>query len=76
MVHDRVRTRDPWHALPSCCDHGYKFENLASWRCLSSLTTGGAGVAAVSIVDKEHCNWATRGYFSGRSFYLSHGFDF
>ena len=23
MVHDRIRTRDPWHASPSCCDHGY-----------------------------------------------------
>ena len=39
-------------------------------------TTDGAGVAAVSILDKEHCNWAIRGYFSARIFYLSHGFDF
>ena len=23
MVHDRIRTWDPWHASPSCCDHGY-----------------------------------------------------
>ena len=27
-------------------------------------TTDGAGVAAVSILDKKHCNWAIRGYFS------------
>ena len=76
MVHDRVRTRDPWHALPSCCDHGYKFENLANWRCLSSLTTGGAGVAAVSIVDKEYCIGLSEVTFQAGFFYLSHGFDF
>ena len=23
MVHDRIRTRDPWHASPSCNDHVY-----------------------------------------------------
>ena len=29
-------------------------------------TTDGAGVAAVSILDKEQCNWAIRGHFSVR----------
>ena len=39
-------------------------------------TTDGAGVAAVSILDKEHCNWSVRGHFSARIFYLCHDFDF
>ena len=39
-------------------------------------TTDGAGIAAVSIFDKEHFNWSIRDHFSSRIFYLSHDFDF
>ena len=31
-------------------------------------TTDGAGIAAVSILDKEHCNWAITSHFSARIF--------
>ena len=39
-------------------------------------TTDGAGIAAVSILGKEQCNWAIRGHFSVCIFYLSHCFYF
>ena len=31
-----------------------------------SSSLDGAGIAAVSILDKEHCNWAIIGHFSAR----------
>ena len=33
------------------------------------LTTDGAGVAAVSITDKEHYNWAIKVHFSAEIFF-------
>ena len=35
----------------------------------------GAGIAAISILDKEHCNWAIRGTFLS-IFFHGLGFDF
>ena len=34
------------------------------------LTIGGAGVAAVLNLDKEHQNYATRGHFPARIFFI------
>ena len=39
-------------------------------------TTDGAGVAAVSILDKEQCNWAIRGHFSVKIFLPQSLFSF
>ena len=53
-----------------------EFEKLVKQNQFFVPTTDGAGVAAISILDKEHCNQSIRGHFSAKIFYLGHEFDF
>ena len=56
MVHDRIRTRDPWHASPSCCDHGYFssfYYKLLKFKALTNRSAVGV------VVTSPFNNWKT-----------------
>ena len=42
--------------------------STSSFLLVPRFHTDGVSVAAVSILDKDHCNWATRGLFTARIF--------